>query len=260
MEVPVFKVDAFSQRVFSGNPAAVCPLDQWLPDQTLQAIAAENNLAETAFFTRHDGHFQLRWFTPACEVDLCGHATLATAHVLLHELGEQSQLLRFQTKSGELTVSRQGNKLALNFPSRPPQPVEVDPRLVTALGGPEPVEILAARDYLIRYETEEQVRALTPDMEMLKAIDRFAFIVTAPGSGCDFVSRFFAPAKGIPEDPVTGSAHCTLIPYWARQLNKTEFFARQISPRGGELFCKLLGDRVEIAGHAALFLKGTIRF
>ena len=260
MEVPVFKVDAFSPHVFSGNPAAVCPLDAWLPDDVLQAIAAENNLAETAFFTRNGGNFHLRWFTPACEVELCGHATLATAYVLLHELGEQSQLLRFQTKSGELTVSRQGDKLALNFPSRPPEPVEVDARLVTALGGPAPVEILAARDYLIRYETEEQVRALAPNMEMLKGIDRFAFIATAPGSDCDFVSRFFAPAKGIPEDPVTGSAHCTLIPYWARQLNKTEFFARQISPRGGELFCKLLGDRVEIAGYAALFLKGTIRF
>lgn len=260
MEIPVFKVDAFSQHVFSGNPAAVCPLDHWLPDQTLQAIAAENNLAETAFFIRNDGHFHLRWFTPACEVDLCGHATLATAHVLLHELGEQSQPLRFQTKSGELTVSRQGDQLALNFPSRPPQLVEADQRLTTALGGAEPVEILAARDYLIRYETAEQVRALTPDMEMLKAIDRFAFIVTAPGSDCDFVSRFFAPAKGVPEDPVTGSAHCTLIPYWAQQLNKTEFFARQISPRGGELFCKLLGNRVQIAGHAALFLKGTIQF
>jgi PhzF family phenazine biosynthesis protein len=260
MEVPVFKVDAFSQRVFSGNPAAVCPLDTWLPDQVLQAIAAENNLAETAFFTRNDGRFHLRWFTPACEVDLCGHATLGTAHVLLQELGEQSDLLRFDTKSGELTVSRQGDKLALNFPSRPAQPVEVDPRLVTALGGPKPVEILAARDYLIRYETAEQVLALAPDMETLKQIDRFAFIVTAPGSDCDFVSRFFAPAKGIPEDPVTGSAHCTLIPYWAQQLNKTELFARQISPRGGELFCRLLGDRVEIAGYATLFLKGTIQF
>ena len=260
MELPVFKVDAFTERVFSGNPAAVCPLDTWLPDDVMQAIAAENNLAETAFFVRNGKGFHLRWFTPACEVDLCGHATLATAYVLLHELGEQSQRLRFETKSGELTVSRVGDKLALDFPSRPPQPVEVDERLVPALGGPKPVEILAARDYLIRYETAEQVRALAPNMEALKKIDRFAFIATAPGSDCDFVSRFFAPAKGIPEDPVTGSAHCTLIPYWARQLNKTELYARQISPRGGKLFCKLLGDRVEIAGHAALFLKGSIRF
>lgn len=260
MEIPIFQVDAFSPRVFSGNPAAVCPLDTWPPDSVLQAIAAENNLAETAFFTRNDGRFHLRWFTPACEVDLCGHATLATAYVLLHELGEKSPLLRFDTKSGELTVSCQGDRLALDFPSRPPQIIDVDERLVTALGGPEPIEILGARDYLVRYETEEQVRRLAPDMEGLKTIDRFAFIVTAPGSDCDFVSRFFAPAKGIPEDPVTGSAHCTLIPYWAQQLCKTEFFARQISPRGGELFCKLLNNRVEIAGHAALFLKGTIKY
>jgi PhzF family phenazine biosynthesis protein len=260
MEIPVFKVDAFAERVFSGNPAAVCPLDTWLPDETLQAIAAENNLANTAFFTRNNGCFYLRWFTPACEVDLCGHATLATAYVLLHELGERSDRLRFETKSGELVVYRAGDQLALDFPSRPPQQVEVDGRLVTALGGPKPLEILAARDYLIRYETAEEVQALMPNMEALKGIDRFGFIATAPGSDCDFVSRFFAPAKGIPEDAVTGSAHCTLIPYWARQLNKTEFYARQISRRGGKLFCKLLGDRVQIAGHAALFLKGTIQF
>lgn len=260
MELPIFQVDAFSGRVFSGNPAAVCPLETWLPDDTLQAIAAENNLAETAFFVRNDGCFQLRWFTPACEVDLCGHATLATAYVLLHELGEQSDCLRFETKSGELAVYRAGDKLALNFPARPPQPVDADKNLVPALGDPKPLEILGARDYLIRYETADQVRALRPNMEALKQIDRFAFIATAPGADCDFVSRFFAPAKGVPEDPVTGSAHCTLIPYWAQQLNKTEFHARQISPRGGDLFCKLLGDRVEIAGHAALFLKGTIRF
>jgi len=260
MELSIFQVDAFSGRVFSGNPAAVCPLDDWLPDDTLQAIAAENNLAETAFFVRNNGRFQLRWFTPACEVDLCGHATLATAYVLLHELGEQSDRLRFETKSGELAVYRSGDKLALNFPSRPPQPVDADEDLVPALGGPKPLEILAARDYLIRYETADQVKALQPNMEALKRIDRFAFIATAPGTGCDFISRFFAPAKGIPEDPVTGSAHCTLIPYWAQQLNKTEFHARQISPRGGDLYCKLFGDRVEIAGYGALFLKGTIRF
>jgi PhzF family phenazine biosynthesis protein len=260
MELSIFKVDAFTERVFSGNPAAVCPLNSWLPDDALQAIAAENNLAETAFFVRNGNGFHLRWFTPVCEVDLCGHATLATAYVLLHELGEQSDHLRFQTKSGELVVYRLGDKLALNFPSRPPQPIEADPALVSALGGPEPLEILAARDYLIRYRTAEEVRALKPDMEALKKIDRFAFIVTAPGSDCDFVSRFFAPAKGIPEDPVTGSAHCTLIPYWAQQLNKNELHARQVSPRGGELFCKLLGDRVEMAGYAALFLKGIIRF
>jgi len=257
VELPIFQVDAFSSSVFSGNPAAICPLNEWLPEQTLQAIAAENNLAETAYFVRNNGRFQLRWFTPVCEVDLCGHATLASAYVLFHELNEPGDTVRFETKSGELAVRREGNLLAMNFPSRPPEPVEADPKLAAAMGG-APAEILAARDYLIRYRSEAEVRQLAPDMEQLKRIDRFAFIATAPGNDCDFVSRFFAPAKGIPEDPVTGSAHCTLIPYWAKQLGKSSFRARQISPRGGELLCKLSGDRVEIAGRAALFLRGRI--
>lgn len=262
MELPIYQVDAFTRGVFSGNPAAVCPLQEWLPDDTMQAIANENNLAETAFFVRNilmpdKGRFQLRWFTPVCEVDLCGHATLGSAHVLFHELKEPGDTVRFETKSGELVVRRDGDRLAMDFPSRPPKQVDVDPGLAQAMGG-KPVEILAARDYLVRYGSAEEVLALTPDMEALKRIDRFAFIATAPGKDCDFVSRFFAPGKGIPEDPVTGSAHCTLIPYWAKQLGKTTLHARQISPRRGELFCKLAGDRVEIAGYAALFLQGRI--
>src|SRR5579875_2931381 len=243
MELPIYQVDAFSSSVFSGNPAAICPLESWLPDATLQAIATENNLSETAFFVPRDGAYQLRWFTPGCEVDLCGHATLASAHVLFSELKCGGDTLRFETKSGELLVHREDDRLAMDFPSRPPQPISPDPALVPALGG-NPVEVLAARDYLIRYASESEVRALTPDMEALKKIDRFAFIVTAPGENCDFVSRFFAPAKGVPEDPVTGSAHCTLIPYWAERLGKTELHARQVGPRGGELFCRLAGDRV----------------
>lgn len=258
MELPIYQVDAFTSAVFAGNPAAVCPLEQWLPDATMQAIALENNLAETAFFVRKDGRFQLRWFTPTCEVDLCGHATLGSAYVLFHELREAGDTLRFDTKSGELSVRREGDRLVMDFPSRPPQKIEPHPGLARALGG-APVEILAARDYLIRYKSADEVKALAPDMEALKKIDRFAFIATAPGADCDFVSRFFAPAKGVPEDPVTGSAHCTLIPYWAGQLGKTTLHARQVSPRGGELFCKLSGDRVEIAGYAALFLSGRIR-
>jgi PhzF family phenazine biosynthesis protein len=258
MDIPIYQVDAFSKSVFSGNPAAVCPLERWPNDATLQAIAAENNLAETAFFVRNGGSFHLRWFTPVCEVDLCGHATLGSAHVLFEELREPGDTVRFQTKSGELVVRRQGDLLAMNFPSRPPEKVQPDPRVATALGG-KPIEILAARDYLVRYGSAEEVRALCPDMEALKEIEQFAFIVTAPGTDCDFVSRFFAPAQGIPEDPVTGSAHCTLIPYWAKELGNTTLYARQISARGGELFCKLLGDRVEIAGYAALFLKGRIQ-
>jgi PhzF family phenazine biosynthesis protein len=257
MELPIFQVDAFSSSVFSGNPAAICPLEEWLPDAVLQAIAAEINLAETAYFVRNGGSFHLRWFTPVCEVDLCGHATLGSAYVLFHELQLPGDTVRFDTKSGQLAVRREGKLLAMDFPSRPPKPIDADPALAPALGG-APVEILAARDYLVRYASEQELRQLAPDMEALKRIDRFGFIATAPGTDCDFVSRFFAPAKGIPEDPVTGSAHCTLIPYWAKQLNKDTLHARQISPRGGELFCKLSGDRVEIAGQAALFLRGRI--
>jgi predicted PhzF superfamily epimerase YddE/YHI9 len=257
MEIPIYQVDAFSSAVFGGNPAAVCPLEEWLPDETLQAIAAENNLSETAYFVRTGERFALRWFTPGCEVDLCGHATLASAYVLFHELDARGDILRFDTKSGELAVRREGERLAMNFPSRPPGPVEVDPGLVEAMGG-EPVEILAARDYLLVYRSEAEVRRLTPNMDALARIDRFAFIATARGEDCDFVSRFFAPAKGVPEDPVTGSAHCTLIPYWAAKLGKTTLEARQVSRRGGELFCRLAEDRVEIAGSARLFLRGRI--
>jgi PhzF family phenazine biosynthesis protein len=257
MDLPIFQVDAFSSKVFAGNPAAVCPLEEWLSDEILQAIAAENNLAETAFFVRQSDRFHLRWFTPACEVDLCGHATLASALVLFKELNESGDVIRFDTKSGELSVRRYGDRFALDFPSRPPQPTEVHPELLPALGG-APVEILAARDYLVRFATEQDVLDLSPNLEMLKGIDKFAVIVTAPGNDADFVSRFFAPAKGVPEDPVTGSAHCTLIPYWADKLGKSVLHARQVSKRGGELFCTLNGNRVEIAGRGALFLKGTI--
>jgi PhzF family phenazine biosynthesis protein len=257
MQLPIFQVDAFTSSVFAGNPAAVCPLGDWLPDATLQAIAAENNLAETAFFVPNNGRFHLRWFTPVCEVELCGHATLASAHVLFRELDQPGDTVRFDTQSGELVVKRDNGRLVMDFPSRPPGKVDVHPELIPALGG-APAEVLGARDYLVRYTSSDQVRALTPNMEALKSLDRFAVIVTAPGTDCDFVSRFFAPSKGIPEDPVTGSAHCTLIPYWANQLGRTVLHARQISRRGGELFCQLHGDRVAIAGHAALFLKGYI--
>ena len=257
MELPIFQVDAFSDRVFAGNPAAICPLESWLPDSVMQSIAAENNLAETAFFVRIADRFHLRWFTPACEVDLCGHATLASAHVLFNELGETAPALQFDTKSGELVVKREGDLLTMNFPSRPPVPIAPDPLVISALGG-APAEMLVARDCLVVYKTVDEVRALQPNMAALTNVDRFAFIATAPGADTDFVSRFFAPARGIPEDPVTGSAHCTLIPYWAAKLGKTTLRARQISPRTGELFCKLLGDRVEIAGYAVLYLKGRI--
>jgi predicted PhzF superfamily epimerase YddE/YHI9 len=257
MELSIFQVDAFSRKVFGGNPAAICPLEHWLPDATLQAIANENNLAETAYFVGQDGRYDLRWFTPTVEVELCGHATLASAHVLFQQLGWHSDSVLFNTKSGELKVKREGDLLQMNFPSRPPVQLKVEGGLVEAMGG-KPREVWAARDGLVVYGSEEEILALQPDMNALLKLDPFGFIATARGKNCDFVSRFFAPKQGISEDPVTGSAHCTLIPYWAEKLGKTALHARQVSARGGELFCRLLGDRVEIAGHAVLYLKGTI--
>ena len=251
MKIPIYQVDAFSSSVFAGNPAAVCPLREWLADDVLQAIAAENNLSETAYYVPEGNHYRLRWFTPKVEVDLCGHATLASAFVI----GQPE--VRFLTKSGELTVTRQGDLFTLDFPSRAPALEPVNPGLFAALGG-NPLELLAARDYLVVYESEEEVRALTPDMQALCGIDRFAVIVTAPGKKCDFVSRFFAPAKGVPEDPVTGSAHCTLTPYWAARLGKSSLHAFQVSGRGGELWLEDKGERVTISGHGALYLEGAI--
>ncbi len=257
MQIPIYQVDAFSTSVFGGNPAAVCPLDQWLPDAQLQAIAAENNLSETAFFVRNGSRFDLRWMTPTVEIDLCGHATLASAFVILNYLDPSRDAVQFDTRSGELTVERNGDRLSMDFPSRPPQPCNAGPEVAASLGG-APKEILASRDYLVVYDTEAEVRALVPDMTAVAALDRFAVIVTAPGSDCDFVSRFFAPAGGVAEDPVTGSAHCTLIPYWSQRLGKTELNARQVSKRGGELRCSYRGDRVTIAGRAVLYLQGRI--
>jgi len=263
MKIPLYQVDAFTDKRFHGNPAAICPLERWLPDVVMQSIAAENNLSETAFYVRANEHpaseqLELRWFTPAVEVDLCGHATLAAALVVLQIRREiPGTRVEFKTKSGTLVVERDGDRYALDFPARPPVPCEVHPDLIAALGA-GPIEILAARDYLCVYPNEADVRALTPDMAKLSTIDRFAVIVTAAGSNCDFVSRFFAPARGVPEDPVTGSAHCTLIPYWAKRLGKDWMFARQVSQRGGELWCEMRGERVHIAGHGVLYLEGAI--
>ena len=258
MEIPIYQVDAFTRRQFAGNPAAICPLDTWLPDETLQAIAAENNLAETAYFVRKGDRYHLRWFTPAIEVPLCGHATLASAHVLFENLGYQGDRIVFETKSGDLVVTRQGDRLCLDFPSQPPSRCEPHPRLIEGLGA-QPLEILAARYYLAVYATQDDVRALQPNFQVLAALDRLGIIVTAPGHDVDFVSRFFAPAAGINEDPVTGSAHCTLTPYWSRRLGKKSLTARQISTRGGDLWCEDCGDRVLLAGYAAPYLKGLIR-
>jgi PhzF family phenazine biosynthesis protein len=262
MEIPIYQVDAFASELFRGNPAAVCPLERWLPDEILQAIAAENNLAETAYYVASNGRYDLRWFTPTVEVDLCGHATVATASVILDIRGEiAGPRVVFDSRSGELAVERSienGSALyALDFPAKPPQECPVDPMLETGLGA-KPALTLLGHGYFCVFEAEEQVRALRPNMDRLAALDQPMLIATAPGSDCDFVSRFFAPAKGIPEDPVTGSAHTTLIPYWSRKLNKKRMFGRQISMRGGELWCEDQGARVRIAGHAAKYLEGRI--
>lgn len=257
MRLPIYQIDAFSARVFGGNPAAIVPLESWLPAETMQAIAAENNLAETAFFVREGTHYSLRWFTPTVEMDLCGHATLASAHLLFAKLAHDGQRVDFMTRSGKLTVTRQGDLLALELPSRPPEPCARPAALDKALGK-APLTVLGSRDYLCVYEREADIRALTPNMEQVAALDRFAVIVTAPGESCDFVSRFFAPGAGVAEDPVTGSAHCTLVPYWSKRLGKTTLTARQLSARGGELACEDRGERVVIAGKAVLYLEGAI--
>ena len=262
MRIPVYHLDAFASRPFEGNPAAVCPLDSWLPDATLQAIAAEHNLAETAFYIPRGEWFDLRWFTPEVEVDLCGHATVASARVILDVRRESAgPRVRFQSKSGELAVDKDGDRYTLDFPALPPQPLPAGSPAPAALAealGAAPQTVLAARDYFCVFASEEEVLRLKPDMAAIAALDRFAVIVTAPGTDCDFVSRFFAPSKGVPEDPVTGSAHCSLIPYWAGRLGKTKLFARQRSRRGGEIWCEHRGERVGISGHAVLYSQGAI--
>ncbi len=257
-KLSLYQVDAFTGRVFGGNPAAVVPLEAWLPDPVMQSIAAENNLAETAFFVRNKDAWDLRWFTPAVEVDLCGHATLASAYVLYERLGVTDAVVSFDTRSGRLHVKREGDFLVMDFPSWMPKPLPPPPTLAKALGI-APREVLMSRDLMAVFDNEAQIKALDPDMTAIAKLDTFAVIVTAPGKdGTDFVSRFFAPAKGIPEDPVTGRAHCTLTPYWAQRLGKTELRARQISARGGDLVCRYLGERVTIAGQAVMYLEGTI--
>jgi len=257
--VPIYQVDAFASRVFSGNPAAVCPLEQWLPDEKMQAIAAENNLAETAFFVRNGDGYQLRWFTPTVEVDLCGHATLASAFVIMNHLTPAAKAVQFSTKSGKLAVTRDGDLLSLDFPARQPLECEVHPELISAMGG-RPETVLASQDYLVVYASEAELRSLKPDMNILAKVDRFAVIATAPGKDVDFISRFFAPKQGIPEDPVTGRAHCTLIPYWSKRIGKKKLQAYQASPRGGELWCEDRGQRETISGRGVEFLQGTISF
>ncbi len=259
MQQPIYQIDAFTGKVFSGNPAAVCPLEDWLDDAVLQSIAAENNLSETAFFVGRGEGYELRWFTPTTEVALCGHATLASGYVIMTVLEASKRSVSFSTrKSGVLTVERDGDWLRMDLPATPATSCSASAAVAGALGQ-EPAELCAApRDYLAVFATEADVRALNPDRTGLMALDRDGLIATAPGAQCDFVSRFFAPRIGVFEDPVTGSAHCTLVPFWAERLGKSELHAMQISARGGELHCAAVGDRVVISGRCALFLEGVI--
>ena len=253
---PYFVVDAFANQLFRGNPAGVCPLEKWLDDAPMQSIAAENNLSETAFFVPRGSDHELRWFTPTLEIDLCGHATLASAFIIFSELGYRGDSVRFHSKSGPLTVSPNSDVLTLDFPSRLPGPCTVPKALIDGLGK-KPVEVLKARDYFALFAKADDVRSLQPDFRLLGTLDE-KVIVTAPGDDCDFVSRFFAPTAGVNEDPVTASAHCTLIPYWAKRLGKAKLFARQLSKRGGEIFCEDAGERVRIGGNAVLYSRGEI--
>ena len=258
MNLSVFFIDAFTKKPFRGNPAAVCPLESWLSDEQMQLIAFENNLSETAFFVRNDDSFELRWFTPTVEVDLCGHATLASAYVLFELLGYENDVIHFSTKSGILKVSRSGEKITMDFPIAIPRKCEPPKELLANFNSTPLETLLIGHTYMVILENEEQVRTYKPDFHKLSLVDKNVNI-TARGDNCDFVSRFFAPNMGIPEDPVTGSAHCSLTAYWASKLNKQgDLHSIQLSKRSGEVFCRVKGDRVYLTGSAIRYMEGTI--
>jgi len=259
MELNLYQIDAFTDRVFKGNPAAVCPLERWLKDADLQAVAEENNLSETAFYVPAEAGFHLRWFTPKSEVDLCGHATLATAFVIFNFSDYADDTVKFETRSGELMVSKNNELLVMDFPSQPGKPCATPPLLVEGLGK-TPIEVLSSEDYMAVFEHQEDVTALKPNFDALSKLDLRGVMVTAKGKDVDFVSRFFAPRYGINEDPVTGSAHCALTPYWAGKLNKTKLSAKQVSKRTGYIACELKGNRVFLSGKAVKYLEGKINF
>lgn len=255
-----YVVDAFTDEVFHGNQAGVCLLENEISDEMMQNIASENNLPETAFLLKKNDIFYLRWFTPNVEIDLCGHATLATAYIIMTQVEPERTSISFQTMSGELTVEKQGDWFTMYFPTRAPKTVEMPVLLEKALGC-KVLETTLSRDLVALVESEDVVKNLNPDIEMMRQISKdiaFAVVVTAKGESCDFVSRFFAPNAGITEDPVTGSSHCTLIPYWYEKLNKTEMQAKQLSKRGGILQCKYLGDKVSISGQAKIYMQGEL--
>jgi PhzF family phenazine biosynthesis protein len=251
----IYQVDAFTSSLFGGNPAAVCPLEEWLPDITMQKLAAENNLSETAFFVKEGKEYHIRWFTPEFEIDLCGHATLASAYVIFNHTDHASDVIHFNCKSGLLEVHKKEDMIELDFPSRMPQATHVPEELLLGVSI-APAKVLKARDYFLVYDDEKYVRQLVPNFHYLNQLNAIGIIITAPGREADFVSRFFVPNSVIGEDPVTGSAHCSLIPYWAKELDKSELTAKQISAREGQLLCADRGDRVKMAGHAVLYMKG----
>jgi len=257
MELTLYQIDAFTDRLFCGNPAAVCPLHTWPQDSLLQAIAEENNLSETAFYVPVENGFHLRWFTPVAEVALCGHATLATAFVIFNCTGYTKDMVRFASKSGDLFVKKNKDALSMDFPSQPGKPCEAPHSLIQGLNK-NPVEVLSSEDYIAVFNTEEEVLSLQPDFPALCRLNLRGVVATAQGRSVDFVSRFFAPRVGVNEDPVTGSAHCELTPYWADKLGKTRLLARQISKRGGDIACELNGNRVIITGKAVKYMTATI--
>jgi len=259
MKIKLFQIDAFTDEIFGGNPAAVCPLDDWLPEEVMQRIAMENNQAETAFFIRDRKRFHIRWFTPAIEVDLCGHATLAAAYVLFQLEHFAEPTIEFNSRSGLLRVTKEGDFLTLDFPADPPLKISPPDNLIAGIGS-WPIEIYKGKsDYMLVYATAEEIESIKPDMGVIAAVPARGIIVTAPGKDVDFVSRFFAPQSGIPEDPVTGSAHTTLTPYWANRLGRISLSARQLSKRAGSLKCTLAGARVKISGQARVYLTGEIQ-
>lgn len=257
MEIQLYQIDAFTSELFRGNPAAVCPLPEWLPEEILQNIAAENNLSETAFFVENGKNYQIRWFTPKGEVDLCGHATLATGFVLYNCLGFTDSSIKFSSKSGPLTVSRNKDLLIMDFPAQPPVACEL-PVAIRAAFSQEIIECLKAEDFLVVLPDEDDVRMAEPDFQQLQRLPLRGVIITAPSKEFDFVARFFAPKFGIPEDPVTGSAYTQLTPYWAAKTGMHKFKSRQLSARGGEVNCELTGDRVIISGKAVKYSAGKI--
>ncbi len=259
MKLKLYQIDAFADRVFAGNPAAVCPLNEWLEDSVLQSIAEENNLAETTFFVPFKEGYRLRWFTPVAEVNLCGHATLAAAYVLYHYLGHSGPTITFDTLSGRLIVTRKDGMFEMDFPSKDPKPCATPDVMVQALGK-APVEVLCHDDYIAVFQTEGEVREISPELSKLKLLDLRGVAVTARGDECDFVSRFFAPKYGINEDPVTGSSHCELAPYWSKKFGKQKLVARQVSKRGGQLVCEVKQSRVMLAGTAVKYMEAEIEF